>query len=85
MLPGNEEIKNSVKVYALLVVHTEVISMCVVPAKVNYKDSNSVYNYFSMLDNFCQGFLFKFSLMKNLRIKGHKSSACVKPLNGEDT
>lgn len=85
MLPGNEEIKNSVKVYASLVVHTDVIIMFVVPAKVSYKDSNSVYNYFSMLDNFCQGRLFKFSLMKNLRIKSHKISASVKPLTGEET
>ena len=83
MPPGNKETKDSVKACALTVAHTEVISMCVIPVKVKYKDSNSVYSTFVMLDNCSQGFFVNSSLVKNLRIKGHKTSVSVKTLTGE--
>ena len=83
MLPGNEEKKDSVKAYASTVAHTDAISMCVVPVKVKYKDSNSIYNTFAMLDNCSQGCFVKSSLVKNLRIKGHKTSVSVKTLTRE--
>ena len=83
MPPGNEEKKDSVKACALTVAHTEVISMCVIPVKVKYKDSNSVYSTFAMLDNCSQGCFVNSSLVKNLRIKGHKTSVSVKTLTGE--
>ena len=59
MPPGNEEKKDSVKACASTVAHTEVISMCVIPVKVKYKDSNSVYSTFAMLDNCSQGCQFQ--------------------------
>ena len=57
--------------------------MCVIPVKVKYKDSNSVYSTFAMLDNCSQGCFVNSSLVKNLRIKGHKTSVSVKTLTGE--
>ena len=72
--PGNEEKKDSVKTCASTVAHADVIGMCVVLVKVRYKDSNSVYNTFVMLDNCSQGSFVKSSLVKNLRIKGYKTS-----------
>ena len=56
--------------------------MCVIPVKVKYKDSNSVYSTFAMLDNCSQGCFVNSSLVKNLRIKGHKPVS-VKTLTGE--
>ena len=84
MLPGNEE-KNDVKVCASIVPQTDVISMCVVPVKVKYKDSNSVYKTLSMLDNYIQGCFLKSSRKKNFGLKGHKTSVSVKTLTGEKT
>ena len=57
--------------------------MCVIPVKVKYKDSNSVYSTFAMLDNCSQGCFVNSSLVKNLRIKGRKTSVSVKTLTGE--
>ena len=83
MQTGNEENKDIVRTCASTVAHTEVISMCVIPVKVKYKDSNSVYSTFAMLDNCSQGCFVNSSLVKNLRIKGHKTSVSVKTLTGE--
>ena len=83
MPPGNEEKKDSVKSCASTVAHTEVISMYVIPVNVKYKDSNSVYSTFAMLHNCSQGCFVNSSLVKNLRIKGHKTSVSVKTLTGE--
>ena len=83
MSPANEEKKDSIKTCALTVVHTEVISMCAIPVKVKYKDSNSVYSTFAMPDNCSQGCFVISSLVKNLRIKGCKTSVSVKTLTGE--
>ena len=83
MPPGNEETKDSVKACALTVAHTEVVSMCVIPVKVKYKDSNSVYSTFVMLDNCSQGCFVNSSLVKNLRIKRHKTSVSVKANTGK--
>ena len=79
---GNEERKDSVKACPLTAVHTEVISICVIPVKVKYKDTNSVYSTFAMLDNCSQGCFVNFSLVKNFRIKGYKTSVSVKTLTG---
>ena len=57
--------------------------MCVIPVKVKYKDSNSVYSTFAMLDNCSQGCFVNSSLVKNLRIKCHKNPVSVKTLTGE--
>ena len=84
VLPGNEE-KKDVRVCASIVPQTDVISMCVVPVKVKYKDSNSVYNTLSMLDNYIQGYFLKSILKKNFGIKGHKTSVSVRTLTGEKT
>ena len=85
MPPENEEKKDSVKACASTVAHRDVISMCVVQVKVKYKDSNSVYNTYAMLDNCSQRCFVKSSLIKNLRIKGRKTSVGVKTLTGEKT
>ena len=57
--------------------------MCVIPVKLKYKDSNYVYSTFAMLDNCSQGCFDNSSLVKNLKIKGHKTSLSVKTLTGE--
>ena len=77
--------RKTVKACALTVAHTEVISMCMIPVKVKYKDSNSVYITLAMLDNCSQGCFINSSLVKNLRIKGNKTSVSVKTLTGERT
>ena len=82
MPPGNEEKKDSVKVCALTVAHTKVDSMCVIPAKVKYKDSNSGCSTFAIFDNCSEGCFVNSSFVKNLRIKGHKTSVSVKTLTG---
>ena len=43
--------RNSVKAHSSKLAHTEVISMCVIPVKVKYKDSDAFYNTFVMLDH----------------------------------
>ena len=73
------------KACASTVAHTDVISMCVVPVKVKYKDSNSVYSTLVMPDNCSQGCFFKSSFVINLSIKGHKTSVSVKSLTWEKT
>ena len=83
MPSGNEEKKGSVKACPLTAAYTEVISMCVIPVKVKYRDTNSVYSTFAMHDNCSQGCFVNSSLAKNLRIKGHKTSVSVKTLTGE--
>ena len=57
--------------------------MCAIPVKVKYKDSNSVYSTFVMLDNCSQGCFVNSSLVKNLRIKRHKTSVSVKTNTGK--
>ena len=71
MPPGNKEKIGSVKTYASTATHRDSISMCVVPVKVKYKDSNSVYSTFAMLDNCSLECFVKSSLVKNLRVKCH--------------
>ena len=83
MPPENEEKKDSVKACALTVAHTEVISMYVIPVKIKYKDSNSVYSTFTMLDNCSQGCFVNSSLVKTLIIKSYKNSVSVKTLTGK--
>ena len=86
MKTGDEVKKDaSVKACASTVSHADVISMCVVPVKVKYKNSNSVYSTFAMLDNCSQGCFIKSSLVKNLKIQGNKTSVSVKTLTGEET
>ena len=77
--------RKTVKACALTVAHTEVISMCMIPVKVKYKDSNSVNITFAMLDNCSPGCFINSNLVKNLRIKGNKTSVSVKTLTGERT
>ena len=58
--PADEEEKDEkVKTCASSVIHANVISMCVVPVKVKYKNSNSVYSTFAMLDNCSQSCFIK--------------------------
>ena len=75
MPPGNEEKKDSVKACASTVAHTDVINMCVVPVTVKYKDSNSVYSTFAMLDNCNQGCFVKSSVKTLTGEKTHTSLA----------
>ena len=72
--------RKTVKACASTAVHTEVISMCVIPMKVKYKDSNFVYSTFAILDNCSQRYFVNSSLVKHLKIKGHKTSVNVKTL-----
>ena len=57
--------------------------MCVIQVQVKYKNSNSVYRTFAMLDNFCEGCFVNSILLENLRIMGHKTSVSEKTLTGE--
>ena len=64
MPPGNSEKKDSVKACASTIAHTNVISMRVVPVKVKYKDSNSVYSTFAILGYCSQECFVKSSFVK---------------------
>ena len=51
MPPENEEKKHTVKACASTEAYTKVLSMCVIPVKVKYKDSNYFYSVFAIFDN----------------------------------
>ena len=57
--------------------HPDVISMCVVTLKVKYRDSNSVYSTFPMLDKgwdvTLPGMLCQIQPYENFRKKGSQS------------
>ena len=63
--------------------------MCVVTVKVKYRDSNSVYSTFPMLDKgwdvTLPGMLCQIQPYENFRKKDHKASVSVKTLTGEET
>ena len=72
--PANEKKKDDVKACASKLAHTEVISMCLIPVKIKYNDSNALNNTFAMLDHYSQECFVNSSLLKNLTIKGHITS-----------
>ena len=64
-------------------IHKDVISMCVVPVKVKYGNSNIAYSTFAMLDNCSQGSLVKASLVNSVRMGGKRTSIYIKTFTGE--
>ena len=66
-------------------VSLQVISMCVVPAKVRYELSNRVVKTYNMLDTCSQETFAKENLLSDLCIQGRKTSVTVKTMNREVT
>ena len=64
---------------------TDVISMCVVPIKVQYGNSRKVLETHPLLDSCSQGTFILERLINNLGVKGQKTSITIKTLNGEVT
>ena len=70
--------------YASTAIHEDVISMCVVPVKVKYENSNIVHSTFAMLQSCSQGCFIKAILVNSLRMRGQTTSINVKTLTGEE-
>ena len=64
---------------------TDVISLCVVPIKVQYDNSGNVLETHAALDSSSQGTFILKTLINNLGVKGHRTSIPVKTLSGEVT
>ena len=64
---------------------TDVISMCVVPIKVQHGNSGEVLETHALLDSCSQGTFILETLINNLGVKGQKTSIIIKTLNGEVT
>ena len=62
---------------------TDIISMCVVPIKVQYGNSGKVLETHFLLDGCSQGTLILETLIKNLSVKGQRTSVTIKSLSGE--
>ena len=60
----------------------EVLSMCVLPAKVGHKNSDKEIMTFAMLDTCSQGTFIITSLMKQLNISGIQTFINIKTLTG---
>ena len=64
---------------------TNVISMCVVLIKVQYGNSGKVLETHALLDSCNQGTFILETLIKNLGVKGQRTSITIKTLSGEVT
>ena len=61
-----------------------VLSMCVVPVRIQHEKSNKEVISFAMLDACSQGTFSTNKLMKDLGIEGTKPSINIKTLNGQE-
>ena len=64
---------------------TDVISMCVVPIKVQYGNSGKILETHDLLDSCTQGTFILERLINNLGVKGQKTSITINILNGDVT
>ena len=62
---------------------TDIISMCVVPIKVQYGNSGKVLETHFLLDSCSQGTLILETLINNLSVKEQRTSITIKTLSGE--
>ena len=68
--------------YASVNTGTDVISMCVVPIKVQYVNSGKVLETHALSDSCSQGTFILETLINNLGVKGKNTSITIKTLNG---
>ena len=61
-----------------------VLSMCVVPVRIQHEKSNKEVISFAMLDACSQGTFSTNTLMKDLGIEGTRTSINIKVLNGQE-
>ena len=61
-----------------------VLSMCVVPVRIQNEKSNKEVISFAMLDAYSQGTFSTNKLMKDLGIEGTRTSINIKMLNGQE-
>ena len=62
---------------------TDIISMCVVPIKVQYGNSGKVLETHFLLDSCSQGTLILETLINSRSVKGQRTSITIKTLSGE--
>ena len=62
---------------------TDVITMCVVPIKVQYGNSGKVLETHALLDSCSQGIFILETLINSLGDKGQRTSITIKTLSGE--
>ena len=64
---------------------SKIISMCIVPVKVEHGDSKGVITTYAMLDNCSQGSFIHDNLVKKLGVHGLKTTLNNKTLRGKKT
>ena len=66
-------------------IESKIISMCVVPVKVNHSKSKKEFSTYAMLDNCSQGTFIKEDIQKKLGAVGREADTTVRTLNGEQS
>ena len=64
---------------------SKVISMCIVPVRVQHKDGKGMIQTYAMLDNCCQGSFIHENLVKEIGVRGMKTTLNLKTLHRERT
>ena len=68
---------------ALAKSESKVISMCIVPVSIKYKNNAKQIATYAMLDNCSQGSFVHEAVLKQLGVKGDKTTLSLKTLHGE--
>ena len=71
--------------YASVNTGTDVISMCVIPIKVQYGNSSKILETHALLDSCSEDTFILERLINNLDVKGKKTSIAIKILTGQFT
>ena len=64
---------------------SKVISMCIVTVRVQHKDGKGMIQTYAVLDNFSQGSFIHENLVKEIGVRGMKTTLNLKTLHGERT
>ena len=62
---------------------SKVTSMCIVPVSIKYKNNGKQVTRYAMLDNCSQGSFVHEAVLKQLGVKGTKTTLSLKTLHGE--
>ena len=64
-------------------ISSKIISMCVVPIRVNNRETKKEISTYTMLDNCSQGCLIKENIKRSLGVTGRNTVITIKTLNRE--
>ena len=62
-----------------------MINMCIVPVRVQHKDGKGMRQTYAMLGNCSQGSFIHENLVKEIGVRGMKTTLNLKTLHGERT